>query len=479
MIYDFLFKNKTIRQTIFKNTFWLALSELVTSLLRFFLVIYAARVLGASEYGKFAFALSFVSLFAVGSDLGLSFLITREFSMRRENEQQYPAIISLKIWLSVLVILVTIAGSFFITQSRQIQSIMWILAIFIFSDGFFALVYPFIRARQRMEYEAVVKMSQTGLTFLLGAAILFVIPSAMNFSFAYLLASIVVLCAVAAYFHFFVYALKLKFSPAVFKELLASSWPLTFGFIGTWVYINIDSAMIGYFGTSSQVGWFNAASRLIFAIILVIASLFSRSFYPALSKFFKESHEALQSSWNYYSQTMVAIAVPLTVGGIVFADKIIAFLYGVGKYEPSGLVFSMLIAVASMTLICYPYSMILVVSGHQKKNFFIIIAGIAINAVLNAIFIPWYGFHAAAASTIASCVAITVLSFICAKKYTPIEPLHRDIIRSIIVSALSTLVMWLVIVQPVVLHLSIFLSLAIGLAVYAATFALLRKITLL
>ena len=60
-IKNFLLENIGIKQTILKNTFWLVSAEAVTGLLRLVLLIYAARILGATEYGKFTFAFSFVS----------------------------------------------------------------------------------------------------------------------------------------------------------------------------------------------------------------------------------------------------------------------------------------------------------------------------------------------------------------------------------------------------------------------------------
>src|SRR5947208_760670 len=62
----FLFYNRTTRQTIAKNTFWLAVSNFGGRLLRAVVIIYGARILGASEYGLFSYAITlsaFVSIF--------------------------------------------------------------------------------------------------------------------------------------------------------------------------------------------------------------------------------------------------------------------------------------------------------------------------------------------------------------------------------------------------------------------------------
>ncbi|MCL5004783.1 MAG: hypothetical protein M1170_02470, partial [Patescibacteria group bacterium] len=57
-IKSFLFENKTTRQTIAKNTFWLFFGEISSRVLRAAIVIYAARVLGADGWGVFSYAIT-------------------------------------------------------------------------------------------------------------------------------------------------------------------------------------------------------------------------------------------------------------------------------------------------------------------------------------------------------------------------------------------------------------------------------------
>ena len=78
--WSFFLDNINLKQTILKNTFWLVMAEIIIRILKLVLVIYVARILGATEYGKFTFALSFAMLFVALSDLGLSPITVREFS---------------------------------------------------------------------------------------------------------------------------------------------------------------------------------------------------------------------------------------------------------------------------------------------------------------------------------------------------------------------------------------------------------------
>ncbi|MCX6738034.1 MAG: oligosaccharide flippase family protein [Candidatus Parcubacteria bacterium] len=125
-IKKFFFENAGIKQTIIKNTFWLTLAETISRFLRLILIIYAARILGANEYGKLTFALSFVSFFVIFSDFGISPLITRELSQDKDKEKEFYSVVFLKIILGILAFVLAVTSSFFITQSREIQIIIWI-----------------------------------------------------------------------------------------------------------------------------------------------------------------------------------------------------------------------------------------------------------------------------------------------------------------------------------------------------------------
>ena len=70
------------------------------------------------------------------------------------------------------------------------------------------------------------------------------------------------------------------------------SWPLALiGLFGV-IYSSIDSVMLGYWNMFEETGWYNAAQKIVLTG-LVPMGLIGASFYPALSKFSKESKEKL------------------------------------------------------------------------------------------------------------------------------------------------------------------------------------------
>ena len=471
---DFFLKNLGIRQIIFKNTFWLAVAEGVSRFLKLILIIYIARILGATEYGKFTFALAFVGLFVIFSDLGLSQITTREFAKNKEEEKEFSSLLSLKLLLGLGTLILIFLGSFFITLDPLIQKLIWILAVFAMVESFLTIFFSFFQARQKMEYQAWAKILEAAMVTGAGFYVLFYFPSVLNLGFGYLFSVIISLIFILLFFHFKVYRLRLEWNKFVWQKFLAMSWPLALVGIFGGIQSQTDSVMMGYFGQITQTGWYNAAYRIIGATFIP-ASLIGISFFPVLSKFFQESKEKLQKIWNYYLESMIFLATPILVGGMVLASKIIDFIYD-PSYFPSILALQILLIMVGISFLASPFSQILIVANQQKKLFWSSLSGAIINVILNLILIPKYSLYGAAATTVVSFFLIFFLLYNFTLKFTPIKPFNLKLLFSFLGAGLSSILMYLVIIQPQIYQLHVFLSILIGAGVYLICFLVYKKL---
>jgi len=464
----FFLENLGIRQTIFKNTFWLAIAEAVTRFLKLILIIYVARILGATDYGKFNFALAFVALFAIFSDLGLSQITTRELSQDNEREKELSSLFSLKILLGLGTLILILVSSFFITPDPVIQKIIWIFGIYTVISSFGAIVFAFFQARQKMEYQAMTKILEAILVTAVGFFVIFYFPSVINLSYSYLFAGFTALIFILIFFHFKVYKLHLDWQKSIWQRFLSMSWPLALAGIFGGIYSQTDSVMMGYWGQITQIGWYNAAYKII-GVTFIPTTLIATSFYPALSKFFQDSKGKLQTVWNYFMDSMIILAIPIVVGGIALAPRIIDFIYD-PSYFPTGreaiLAFQILIIMAGLAFLSNPFSQILIVANQQKKLFFVTLIGAVINVILNLILIPRYSLYGAAATTVATCLLIFFLLFHFTSKLTPIKPLNLKFFLNFLGAIFATIPMYFLIIRPQIYHLNIFLSILIGALIY-------------
>lgn len=455
----------------------------ISRLLKLVLVVYIARILGAAEYGKFTFALAFVSLFLVFSDLGLSTIVNREFAREKEEIKEFYSVLSLKILLSLGALILILIGSFLVTPDETVRKVIWLLAIYVLVNSFYTIIYSFFYARQRMEYEALGEILNALAATGLGLFVIFKFPSVINLSYAYLFSATIALIFILALLHFKFLPLKLSWGKKVWQKFLSMSWPLALASLFSTLYANIDSVMMGYLNQTTATGWYNASYRIV-QIALLPMGLIAGSFFPVFSKFarpekdaiaerIKEMKASLQKIWNYDLKLMVLLAVPLTVGGITLAPKIIDFIYG-QDFLPSILAFQILMIMTGIIFIYRPFYEVLVASDRQKKIFWVVAAGAIINIVLNLILIPKYSLYGAAAATTITHLSMFILLFKLTSKYTLIETFNFKFIFYLASAVFSSILMYFVISSPLIYNLNIFVSILAGALVYSLALSVLN-----
>ena len=469
-----LLDNKTIKQTIFKNTFWLGIAEVVSRVLRLILIIYVARILGATEYGKFTFALAFVSLFSIFYEFGLPLIVTREFSGEKEREKELYSVLSLKIVLSLGALVLIRISSFFVTSDHVIKEIILFLALFSLISSFLTIIYAFFQACQRMEYQAWATILQASVVTPVGIFVLFNFPSLRNLSYSYLFSSLVALIFVLFFFHFNVLPLRICWQKTVWQRFLRMSWPMAFiGLFGV-IFTYIDSVMMGYWGYITETGWYNAAYSIIH-VTLLPAGIISTSFYPILSRFFKESKENFQDNLQGQMKRMISLAFPWVGGGIARAPKIISFIYGL-NFSPSILAFQILIIIAGFVYLSSPFHHLFIAINQPKLICYISGVGAAINIVLNLLLIPRFTLYGAAMATLITYFAIFILVLFSVEYFTPISLFNFQLTNVLLCAVLATGLMYFLIKQPLIYNQSIILTLILGTLVYFGTFSISHKL---
>jgi len=474
-IKSLLFENIGIRQTILKNTFWLVGAEGVSKLLKIVLIIYVARILGAVNYGMFAFSLAFVTLFATFFDLGLGLIVTREFSHKEGKKEEFLAIFSLKILLGIVVLFLIFIGSFFISQDPIVRKTIWILGIYIMTTDLSGIIFAFFRSRQQMEHESWMKTLQVFMETSIGLFVILNFPSIQNLGYSYLFAGSITLFVALLFFYFKVFPLKFYCNKSIWKKFLKMSWPIALVGVFATIYSQIDSVMMGYWGQIIETGWYNAAYRLV-RMVMIPATLVGASFFPALSKTFKESKkEEFQKIGDYQMQIIIFFAIPVTVGGVVLAPKIVDWIYG-QTYSSAILAFQILIVMAGFAFFSNLFNSILIAAKKQKNLSIIIFSGAVLNVILNILLIPRYTLYGAAISTLITMILIFVLLLEFVPKLTPFKIFNLNLFINLLGACISSLIMYLFIFKSETYGINIFILILIGTLSYSISFLLYKKI---
>jgi O-antigen/teichoic acid export membrane protein len=467
-IKSLFFDNITAKQTIIKNTFWLSLAEVIGKLLKVILLIYIARILGATDFGRLSFALSFLGIFIILPNLIHAKIATREFSKDKEEEKEFNSIFTLRLFLSLLNLLFIFGILFFTNFDAKTTAIMFILAGYVVSEHFLGFLSFFFESRQRMEFSALTKIVQTILTAFFVGFTVFKLPSLENISYGYLFSSLAALI-------FFLAFLKIKFCPlglsfkiSVWKKYMMMSWPFFASSCFAAIYDQIDSVIMGSLGQITQTGLYGAAYKVAGGIFIPVA-LISGSFYPALNKAFGESKEKFQKVLSYFFESMIILAIPVILGGIILAPKIIGFLYG-SSYSGSVLALRILLIMVGITFLQNPFYQIILIFGHQTKLFWASVFGAIASVILNLILIPKYSLYGAAVVSTVSAFLVLLVFVMTAKHFAKIRIFNFKLLRAGILAIFSSLLMTIFISSGYLSNLHVILLVVIGGLAYFTAF---------
>lgn len=398
-VLDWLLNNKTVSQTIAKNTFWLFSGQMISRLFRAAIVIYAARVLGAASWGAFSYALGIAAFLTIFSDIGINALITKEASRNPELKDKYlsTAFFTKLGLLSVFVIGVIVFFPY-LTKIEEAAAIMPIL-IFVFAfDTLRDLGSALSRALEKMQIEAGVQIFTNFAIVVLGFVFLYFNKTSGALAFAYAAGSALGLIAIIFVLRSHFQNIFRNFDKKLIKEILATAWP--FGLMGLMgaIMLNTDIIMLGWLRSSTEVGYYSAAQKPI-QLLYILPALLASSTFPVLARLAKTNRGEVKKMLGKFLRLVIVVAIPITFIGLIFANQIIGLLFG-SEYSPAIGAFRILML---SILVVYPSTLLgnAIFAYDHQKSFVVFVATAAIgNIAFNLLLIPPFGIEGAAIGTI-------------------------------------------------------------------------------
>lgn len=469
---QFLLKNTSVRQTIAKNVFWLAVSQVGSRATRMAVVIFAARILGASEYGLFSYALGVVGVFAVFADMGINEMLVRETARKNARDDSYFGTI---FGIKLALVFATAAAIFLITpfviKFKEVADIMpFAIGAFLFDvlRDFFS---AFFRGGEKMELEALATAATNVTIAALGFVVLYLAPSYKFFIIAYTLGSFVgflvaTVCIGAK--KNLIKALS-TFKKELVLPILRSSWPVVISAVMVSFMFNVDIVMIGWWRSAEEVGWYSAAQKVIGALGIG-AVLIAMATFPALSRLISNKDEdKLTHVVEYTISLLFLIALPITVGGIILAKPIMSFLFGSG-YIPAEKIFSILILLVPISYLLPVLNGFVFACDRQARLIkFIVVASFS-NIMLNILITPGLGGQGAAIATVAANFINAIFLWRLVKKlhnFQILPHLKKILLASVLMGAAAF------IVQKTGAH--ILANISISIIVYFAALLFMRE----
>lgn len=187
--------------------------------------------------------------------------------------------------------------------------------------------------------------------------------------------------------------------------------------VATTVYTHLDSVMLGFMKTDSDVGYYNAAIRIKVILVSVVTSL-GAVLLPRASYYYEnDDFKAFENITKKALTFVLLLAIPLMIYFILFAREGIYFLSS-GEYTNS--IQPMQILMPTLLLIGLTNIMgiqILVPIGKEKYVLYSVFAGAITDFIINLILIPSMAASGAAMGTLIAEFMVWVVQIYFTKEY--------------------------------------------------------------
>jgi O-antigen/teichoic acid export membrane protein len=314
---------------ITKNSFYLAIANISNKLILSILFMIMVRYLGDVFFGKYSFAITLVTLFAIISDLGMGTLISREITRDKESLSKYFVnVTAIKLATSLLAYALIIIAINFLDYPADTKFAVYILGLYALANtAIISFIDPIFRAFENMEYEALVGIVQNILTLALGALVMYLNLGFMVLMTVFVVGSLVGL-ATGVFIVFKKYtirraALNLRFS----LQFMGSLSAFAMNAILVTLYANIDKILLSMLRGDAVVGLYSSVKTLV-NVMLILSGAYNGAIFPAMVKAYVSNMDTLKYLYEKSFKYLFMISLPIAVGTTLLANGIVALLLG-------------------------------------------------------------------------------------------------------------------------------------------------------
>lgn len=401
--------NRSHKQILLKNTFWLGLVEFFAKIIMFVVTVLIVRSFGAENFGRLNIAFSYAAVLMVLADFGLNTISTREIAKDPQRKQQYLAnVFTIKLLISLILIVLSFLLLPVLHADPFIQKLFVLTMVFNLIQNlanFFNAVFAGLEVMELVFSSRLIHY----LGFLV--SVLFVTGYQLSLDsllVAYIITDLGMFGFTLLMLHRRKMGLRLAFDWLFWRKIMRETLPLLGITVATAVYLNNDTILIGrYFGPHAT-GLYQSAYKILFAFLSV--NIINTAIFPRLSALIEQKNSpTLARLIRLVLVVSLLTLIPLAVVITLLARPIMSIIYG-PAYLSAATALSLLIWAGVVSYFRTFVSNLLIAGGRQQLYFYAFFAGTALNVVLNLLFLPKFGYVFASFSLLMSEILITAIT---------------------------------------------------------------------
>lgn len=403
---------------IARNTSYFTFALILQKIISFTYFTIIARALGPEDLGKYYFAISFTTIFAIFIDLGLTNVLTREVAKDEGKASEFLSnVLFIKSVLSFFSVLAVAAAVNLLGYSGLVKQLVYISSVSMALDSFTASFFAVSRGFHNLFYESIGSVIFQIIVLAAGFLIL-----KMGGGLRWLIGAL----ALASIFYFFFSLILIrkkwgvrvrpKFNFAIAKFIIKIAVPFSLFAIFQRIYLYLDSVLLSVLAGDRYVGLYQVAFKIIFALQF-LPMAFTASLYPAMSAYWVKNREQLGITFERAMSYLVIISLPISAGIIALADKIVLIFKS--GYGESVLPLQISMLALPFIFLIFPAGSLLNACDRQKTNTAIMAAGLALSVIINILLIPRWQAAGASITVLATNFFMFVASLAVVPQITP------------------------------------------------------------
>lgn len=188
---------------------------------------------------------------------------------------------------------------------------------------------------------------------------------------------------------------------ATVREMARESWPLMINHLLATIFFQIDVIIIEAIHGARMVGQYSVAYKWLSALN-VIPAFFTQAMLPVMSRQAHGQRDALRRNTILSLKLLFSLTLPIAIIFTFAAEFLVGILGGAAYLPDSAIATQLMIWSIPIGWMNSLIQYVLVALDLQRRITLAFIAAVTFNVVTNMLFVPAYGYQAAAITTILS-----------------------------------------------------------------------------
>lgn len=402
LIYGEVFHKKisTEIELLLRNLSYVFTGTMIATVLSFIYNIYAGRILGPTEYGKFTLIQSIAMFLQIQMLLGFSTAMVKYNSEKIDYSRQKNIISTT---YAIVFMFTSLTSSIYFLGAPIISEILSVPVDFIYLSIIFAVFFVFhnltTRTLQGLHEMKLFSAVKPLFSTVLIVSFLLLIDSANMLSFKSMIISTYLANIIVGGFILINVRKYITFKPnrSWAKTLSKYSIFMVFAEVSFIIHTNIDKIFINKYLIIADVGLYNAYYYASINVITILMGIFIATLFPIICK--SQNKKIIFENINKLLPIIIIVGLPL----IIISQHIIIRIYGDEYIIRTSLI--MLFAITSVIIAffrLYTWTFNSVGIEGAKLNLLGNGTIAIVNILLNIYLIPHFGLEGAISATLIS-----------------------------------------------------------------------------